>query len=498
MSDLNFSRCKLPPFEHQKIGVQALINHPFFLLADEMGAGKTKQVIDAAQFLYCQQVIDRVVVIAPASVRAVWCDPELGELVKHLWDGLPVLVTEFHTKTKQWMTAPNDPRLKWVITNYEFIRNSHLGTLLNIVGPKTLLVLDESTSIKNPRAAQTKACIRLRQLCGRVVLLNGTPIANHPGDMFAQGAIMYPHILSCKSYFMFRARYAVMGGYQQKVIIGWQNLDDLQQRFKPYVLRRLKKDCLDLPEALAPVTLTVPLTKSTWDVYKAMRDHMVAWLTKDSVTIAQQAVVKSLRLAQITSGFVGGVEHDDHNGFTDSDPPVLLPAVPTEISREKLDFLLSWHRERLEEDPDLKLLVWVRFRSELMRLMSQFENGNGSSTLRIGSIYGGQKKADRETALRLLDPRTAPSNPVLLAGTYGTGSLGINLSACHTVVNLSYDFSYWKFLQSAARVDRPGQTHAVGPEGQKTIDHQIVKARRAKEDIAQWTTSAWVRALTEE
>jgi hypothetical protein len=95
---------------------------------------------------------------------------------------------------------------------------------------------------------------------------------------------------------------------------------------------------------------------------------------------------------------------------------------------------------------------------------------------------------------------------VFVGGTYGTGSLGLNLTACHTVVNMSYDYSYWKAVQNAARVDRPGQVSpvstfdviAVGPKGQKTIDHAIVRARRNKEDVAVWTTSAWIRALTEE
>src|SRR5690606_13571541 len=117
----------------------------------------------------------------------------------------------------------------------------------------TMLVLDESSAVKSHRAQQTKACLQLRRRCGRVLLLNGTPIANSPGDMFSQGEMMSKNVLSCASWIHYRARYAVMKkvmirGALQDVIGGWQNLEDLQQRFAPYVIRRLKKDCLDLPE----------------------------------------------------------------------------------------------------------------------------------------------------------------------------------------------------------------------------------------------------------
>lgn len=493
---VDLSRCRLAPFEHQVAGIQALLRNPFFFLADEMGAGKSLQAIVAAQMLFTESLIDRVLVIAPASVRPVWFDPELGELKKHLWDKLPAVITEFHAKKKTWVWHKGPKPLEWLITNYEFIRSKQrLAQLMAFCTPRTLLILDESSAIKTHTSQQTKACVQLRWACGRVVLLNGTPIANSPMDMYAQGQIMSRKILEVKSYYHFRARYAVMGGWQQKQVIGYQNLEDLQNRFKPYVLRRLKRDCLkDLPEPLEPIIYTVSLTEETWRVYKDMRDEMVAWLTSAEAAITSQAGVKALRLAQITSGFVGGVDADGED----------FP-VTREVGREKLDFVLEWWKQRLIDDPTLKLLVWCRFKPELMRLMTNVA-GLSKGFAALGQIHGGQKPADREAALRLLDPRTAPPGPVFMGGTYGTGSLGLNFTACHTVVNLSYDFSYWKFLQSAARVDRPGQRYpvsyfdvvATGPQGQKTLDHQIIKARRAKESIANWTTAAWIKKLIEE
>ncbi len=147
----------------------------------------------------------------------------------------------------------------------------------------------------------------------------------------------------------------------------------------------------------------------------------------------------------------------------------------------------------------------MRFRAELERiqeLAKVWELGL-MKDVAIGFIHGGQKRHEREAALRLLDPRTAPPGPVFFGGTYGTGALGINLTACHTVINMSADYSLWKAQQTAARVDRPGQVHpvsyydivAVGPKNQRTIDHAIIKARREREDVALWTTSRWLDAM---
>ena len=529
-----------PSFAHQVEIVHTLVESPAFLNASEMGTGKTKTVIDAAQVLYARGNVDQVIVVAPASVRAVWYDPELGELAKHLWDATPANVVEYHARSRSWHQhcTPTPSRfLAWLVTNYDYIRSAdRLDMLLKSwADSKTLLVLDESSAVKNASAKQTKACLKLRRACGRVWLLNGTPIANHPGDLFSQANIMDPAILACRTYFHFRARYAMMGGWKQKQVIGWRDLEDLQNRLKPFTIRRLKTDCLDLPPKLPPVTLEVPLTDATWKIYREMRDELVAWLDQQTVSVAPQAAVKALRLAQITSGFLGGVDDavpqddldamgdrpawidaqdmlghvgtqigyvDTRNGYVDqrSGPPAPTRA----ISSEKHDFFLAWLRERLDEDATLKLLVWCRFRPEVARIVASLRLF--TPTLRVGEIVGGQKRDKRDAALRLLDPRTAPRDePVVVVGTPASGSMGLNLASANVVMYTSNDWSYKTRLQSEDRVHRPGQTKAVsyfdvvatGPKGQKTIDHAVLKALRAKDDLARWTTRAWVQALRE-
>jgi hypothetical protein len=508
--------------------VEQLVKNEFFLLADEMGAGKTKQTIDAAQILF-DRGYNQVIVIAPSAARSlVWYDPELGELAKHLWDGHSSEVIEYHVRSRAW--GVDKARSRWLITNYEFIRSEErLKNLLRVANRETILILDESSMVKSWRAKQSRACLKLRNKCGRVWLLNGTPISHSPLDMYSQGQIMSKSILDVRGITEFKARYCVMGGYVAKTrfgpiktqIIKWKNLEDLQARFKPYTLRRLTRDCWDMPPSIDPMALSVQLDKETWKIYKEMAQDLIAWLNKQTVAVSPMAGVKVMRLAQICAGFVGGVKEEEvcYQCRGESRDPqeqvcqlcgglgvVLVDQEDQELHDSKLQATMSWIRQRFEEDPNKKLLIWSRFRPEVARLYNAIMGETSLLPLNVGRLWGLQKRDERAEAIRLLDPRATPDGPVVVLGTPDTGALGLNLTASHTVLYTSNSEKLAVRLQSIKRVDRPGQVHpvsytdlvATGPEGQKTIDHAIAKGLRNKEDLATWTCSAWVRALEEE
>lgn len=542
---LDFSRCRYPPFRHQAEDAERLVRYPIIFNTSEMRVGKSKITIDAAQFLFEQKVIDRVIVVAPSPVRDVWFDKTLGELRKHLWLETSAIVMEYHQRTRGWNWGPEgNKQLQWIVTNYEYLRSDeHRRHLYPYCTPRTLIVGDESSYLKNHTAAQTEAFSDLRWRCGRVVLLNGTPISHSPLDLFSQGNILHPHILDCRYITHYKSRYAQQQvvkkkngevllspkGREIRVITGWVNLEDIQRRFAPYVIRRLQKDCLDLPPKLDPVTMTAEMTPTTWKLYKEMRDDLVIFFENNTVATARQAAIKTLRLRQMTSGFVGGVEDlglDEDQvlpGFFESldlgtgmhpEGSVTVPAalpVPRgvhpvhEIGREKLDVLLWFIGQRLDENPNAHMVVWCAHRWELARMMR--EVSAKFPQMEIGQIHGDQKPADRQWAMKLLHPETSPSDrPVFVGGTYGTGSFGVNFTAANISVNLSFDFSLGKFLQSKDRVYGPGQVSpvayfdvvATGPKGQRTIDHHIVESRRNNENIAEWTSQAWVSKLKDE
>lgn len=563
MIDLDWKRCRdvwvpdeseaggfwSPPPEHVRIGVREIVGHPYFYLGDDMGGMKTAQALIAAQFLHDGGIIDRLIVVAPASIRPkVWFDEDLGQVAEQVFNDKRVLVSEYHQRVRQWRRGPEGAsEFRIIITNYEYIRTErHLQALLPYCGLRTMLVLDESSAVRGYKSDQTDAVMRMRWLtnrrgrpilgaprCGRVLEMNGTPVAESPLDMFSQANILHPDILECRYVTHFKARYAVqtpVRGSGGRVLLNpktgkplttvdsWVNLEDLQRRIAPYMLRREAKQ-FGVDFALPPVGLEVTLSAEEWRVYRAMRDEMVAWL-KSGVASARQAGVKAIRLAQITSGFVGGVEDEFYDDAmiasltqeVDGQPwPRSRTPEVVEVGRSKLDFALEWHADLLRKHPDLKLLTWCRFVPELRRYLRA--EISARPEIQVGAacgerIFNGEhsKKDERDHALKLLHPRTSPPGAVTVGATQGTGAVGLNFTACRTVLDMSYDSSPWKKKQADARTNRTGQTGpvsffyliAVGPKGQKTIDHHTMMARLGKMNLNDWTVAAWVRHLAEE
>lgn len=531
---------RIPPYEHQIVGVEKIVANPYFFLTDEMGAGKTKQTIDAACVLYSMGLIDRVLIICPAAIRPVWFNPQFGELNKHLWDIIPSSITEFHRKVRVWRYGPKEGnRLRWVVTNYDFIRKGFegkgkkkkpigkLAQIMEFCTNRTLLVLDESSAVAHNTSQQTKACYAIRKRCGRVILLNGTPIGQSPTDLYAQGNILDPSILRCKSFVHFRSRYAVMGGWENKQIVSWLPgaIEDMQRRFAPYTIRRLKKDCLDLPEKLPPVVMPIALDRKTWNVYKEMRKDLVAWLGENQVATASIALIKVLRLAQITSGFVGGVEDAIEGGSELEAAPGWIPfdqkleaeleqhdyakGFPikdgvAQIGNEKLLHYLEWLEARYKEKPAFKSICWCRFMPEVYQTTEAIK-GMFPDVV-VAPLTGKNSRDEREYVLRLLDPRTSPNRPIAVVATLGTGAMGLNFTAADSNWYRSLHRSRRVMEQSKDRTHRPGQINpvsyfyqvATGPDGQQTIDHLIVKSLQGLTDLANFTASAWVKALTED
>jgi hypothetical protein len=548
---LDWSHVKLPPFKHQREDVATMIDRQWFFIASEMRTGKTKIAIDAAQFLFHAGLLDRMIVISPEPVRGVWvgatADALGGELHEHLWDNTPFMVTEFHSRINQWRGGPGaavrdmtSRELRIIVTNYEFIRpfqrrnspkknDDALQKLLKYCTPRTLLVLDESSAITNHKSEQFDACFQMRQKCGRVALMDGAPM-DTPLQLFAIGRMLHDSILECKYITHYKNRYAVQepvttargkeivkNGRTVMKITDWKNLDDLQARFAPYTVRRLQKDCQDMPLKLPAVTLKAELTTKTWKYYTTMRDEMVVDMMNGTASISKQSIVKFMRLSQITGGFLGGFENtglDDvvcdscaGTGCNDCEGSGIGAAQPAvnvhEIGREKLDVLLWLIASKLEQDKNLKMVIWARFMPETLRIISEAQRK--FPQMIVAGLHGGCTKTQKSATKALLHPSSAPAGPVLVVGTLGTGSFGLDFSAAHTSVNYSYDHSLRKFLQSGERVSGPRQTHpieyydivAVGPKGQKTYDAVIVQARRDKHELATWTTDAWVKALSD-
>ncbi len=505
MIELDLTRCKIKPFEHQRQGIKALLRHSAFALFDEPGAGKSAQVINAACTLAAAGVIDTVVVVAPASVRCVWIDEELGEITKHAW--LPSIVTEFHEKHRViWHNDKADERrLVWRVTNYEFLRSSvRLEEFIKYINKRTLLVLDEASYIKTRTAQRTKAIAKLRALCDRCVILNGTPVTDSPLDLWAQMKVLDENILGehYRNFWHFRADYAIMGGFKMKQVKKYVNLDKLSEIVAPYVLRRLKKDCLDLPEKLY-TQRAVELDAASWARYRELKRDAIIALEGGDLRLEPNAAVRVMRLAQLTSGILGKsvVEESPITGALEN------AEFMTDLSSEKLDWAVQYLLEECAARAVIVWCRWIRERERLVKALVCDERNTGDNKIEVYELCGSQSKGARDEAVQQFTrpPAATDARSVLVAQPHAGGH-GLNLVAATEAIYLSNDFSLGIRLQSEDRCHRPGQQFnvtyidvlATGPKGQKTIDHAIVKALREKQTIAEWTTSRWKKELGDE
>ena len=494
-------RCVVPPWEHQLEGTRLLIERPAFILWDDVGLGKSKQTVDAICELYLRGVINAVVVVTPGFARSVWAspDPLLGEFAKHVWRGLPYLIHEYSAKNKWNPTrSVTTDALEVVVTNYELIRRKErLAPLRKWAGArKTWLVLDESWSIENPQATQSRASFLLRTECQRITLLNGTPGA--PERLFTQFQILDTAILNVKNYFHFRSRYLVMGGFENREVVDYQRMDDFHARTKDYAIRR-EGVLLGLPSRMPPITVDAALTEKEWSIYVQMRDELVAWLdaNQHEASVAMQAGVRTLRLCQILAGFVGGVQTVDPEGLD------LFSETPTsevrEVGRAKLDAVLAY----LAATDLQKVILWCAFKPEMDRLGAELTKAGWV----VHYLRGDQKADEREASKRAFAPG-APNDGrrTAMVGHPRAGGAGLNFSAASMAIHVTNGWSWRNRHQADGRIDRPGQEQrprfvdvvASGPKGQKTVDHGIAAALRSNSDTAVWTAGMWRKVLTDE
>jgi SNF2 family DNA or RNA helicase len=437
----------------------------------EMGTGKSKVLIDTMAYLANTQEIDFALVIAPKGVYRNWVNKEIPEHfpndIRHrifLWQPL---------STKKYKDALQDfflnlePGLKIFVMNVEAFssaKGKKAGEwIAKKFGANGMIAIDESTTIKNPKAARTKSLLKISQQfkCRRI--LTGSPVTKSPLDLYAQCAFLDPQILGYNSYYAFQARYALtqtrtMGSLSFNEIIGYKNLDELTDKIDTFSYRVLKKDCLDLPEKNYTVRY-VGMTPEQRQMYQDISDQAMIEFEDGELVTSLQMITALLRFQQILSGHL---PTDDGN--------------LVEFKTQRLDALMSC----IEETSD-KIIVWSRFRYDIIRIKDALAKTYGSDS--VVTYYGDTSDEERQNAVTLFqhgDARFFVANPA-------TAGYGLTLTAANTVIYYANDFNLETRIQSEDRCHRIGQKNPVTYidlicEG--TVDEKIVQALRDKIDIS--------------
>jgi len=460
---------KTKPYKHQLEALELSWDKENFAYFMEMGTGKSKVLLDNAAMLYDKGQINGLLLIAPKGVYKNWYDQEVPT---HLPDHI------YH-KMVLWKTSDKSKKQKQILSSL-FEQGTDLHILIMNVEAfssgdgaqfaykflschKSMIAIDESTTIKTPTSNRTKNILALREHAKYRRILTGSPVTKSPLDLFSQCQFLDPWLLGHDSYWTFKARYAVtkkieVQGRRVEIVVGYRNLGELSDKIKPFSRRVLKSDCLDLPEKTY-VKHSVELTKEQKKVYEQMRREAIAFLDgkmQSSATVMTQL----MRLHQITCGH-----------FTADDGSI--KDLPCSRLSELMNIL---------ENIEGKSIIWSHYTHDVRRIIAEIKKVYGEES--VVDYYGATDTDARSINIKKFQ---TDEKCRFFVGTTHTGGYGITLTAGSNMIYFSNGYDLEKRQQSEARIDRIGQTRKmtyIDIIAEDTVDDRIVKALRNKVNIA--------------
>lgn len=441
-----------------------------FGLLFEMGCGKTLTAIAIAGACYKAGKVNKVLIIGPTTVVPVW-PKEFKDTATFPYTCRSLLGTK-QQRIKELDALQKFPfkALKVAVINYESAwREGIFETLQQF--DADMIICDESQRIKTHDAQQSKAVHLLGDQARYKLILSGTPVQQNAMDIFSQYRFLDPTVFG-RNYYKFRSRYAIMGGFNNKQIIAYRNLDDLIRKEYSIAYRVTKEEALDLPEQTF-MARPVQLTKKERELYDQLRHDSCAELERGGQITATTVLTKLLRLQQLTGGFLAA---DDGSN-------------PQLVSHAKLDALADIIQDYTIETGK-KLVIFARFIPEV-RAIEELTKKLLPKGKKAVCIYGEIKKEDRGPIVQQFqtDPDT-----MIFVGQIDTAGTGITLTAADTCVYYSKTYNYATYEQSLSRIHRIGQKNTctyIDLVAEKTVDERISKSLAKKEDMAKTVVDNW-------
>lgn len=285
---------KTKPFPHQIEAFNVGNKCTDLLLADDQGLGKTKESIDIAVSRK-EEIGKCLIVCGVNSVKYNWSE----EIKIHSDESSIVIdgktVDKRLSQIREWIYG-ND---YFGIINIESLRNEKIMDLIYDSCKNEIIravIVDEIHKAKNGMCSQGRSVRNLN--CKVRIGLSGTPM-NKAEDLWN---ILTWLRVEKRSFYSFRNRYCIMGGYGGYKVVGHKNLDELNEELNKVMLRRKKEEVLDLPPKLYK-TEFIELTREQQILYKEIKQGIVENL--ESIMEIPNPLSCTVRLRQLTGGLFG-------------------------------------------------------------------------------------------------------------------------------------------------------------------------------------------------
>lgn len=463
---------KTTPYDHQRKALSDSWAAEYYALFMEMGTGKSKVAVDNMAILYEIGKIKAALVIAPKGVYDNWVQ---GEIPTHLPDRIERQVMRWQPqKTQKYerelreFILDKEPKLKVFVMNVEAFstpRGFEAAQAFLYQNPDNMVIVDESTTIKNRKAQRTKNIVKLREMSKYRRILTGSPITKSPMDLFSQCDLLQEKCLGFNSYFAYQSRYAnvqkrTMGHRSFQQIVGYRRLDELSAKLDKFSNRVLKKDCLDLPEKVY-VRRNVELTPEQDRLYIQMKKLALAKMESGELATTASVLTQIMRLQQICCGHL-----------QPDDGPI------RQLKSNRLPALME-----VVEEVQGKAIIWATYTHDIMAIQKELAREYGEDS--VACYYGATPQDERQ---EIVNRFQNPSDPLrFFVGQPKTGGYGITLTEANTTIYYSNSYDLEIRLQSEDRAHRIGQRNKVtyidlvSPD---TVDEKIREALRNKIDVA--------------
>lgn len=422
----------------------------------EMGTGKTKVVIDVAEVLYDLDEINSVLVIAPLTTLDSW----VNEL-------------KFNTLHSDWSTIVGTKVKKVLELDYLnhliLLGGKLVWGLINVDGVRTvkealkkedwdLVIVDESTTIKNGKTLRFKAINGLFSGAKYKLIMSGNPIPKGPEEIFSQYCFIDPGVYG-DDFFDFRDRYFVVDEYNKVVgFKGHQEKEEFDKKLHDLSFRKTKQECLSLPPKVYEQRL-IEMSGSQKKVYEQMRKTAKAFYA-DKFCSAPVLLSQIMRLSQIAGGFFPGEGE-------------VVPILPN----PKLDCLVDLVEELSSEE---QIVIWARFNKEV-EIIEKSLNERGHA---CSSFYG---KTSYEDRIHIREQFREKKLRIFI-GSPATGGKGLNdLIGANTVIYYSNDYSAENRQQSEDRNHRMGTVKVLYIDliMKNSIDQEVWRILKSNKDFSE-------------
>lgn len=296
---------KTTPFKHQIEGFEYGLANNRWLLGDEQGLGKTKQVIDIAVAKKLQKGYKHCLIICGVNgLKWNW----LNEIATHSNEEGYILGQRF--KSMHRVIGSMSDRLEdlrnikhigsyFLITNVETMRNEAIVKEIQKLCKESIIgivAIDEIHKCKNPASQQGKGILKIQPECR--IAMTGTPLMNTPFDLYI---VLKWLGYEGHSFSAFKNHYAMYGGFGGYEVVGYRYLDELQKQLDKIMLRRLKKDVLDLPEK-THIDEYVEMTPKQAQIYREVTADIK--MNIDQIKMQNNPLAELIRMRQAT-GYTG-------------------------------------------------------------------------------------------------------------------------------------------------------------------------------------------------